>query len=551
MSSPKDDTDLAKTHLLDDGKRSANDKSSEDIDVSEDNAESDGEDLLEQYHEILKAIDLKELPRVAIQARMQWAIIKVLPAPTNIEAAVATASPTCGSFHVHFHVEFTDGLRWLLKVPTTGTISRGNSSAAKSLTSEALTMRFPQRKTKIPLPQVYDFDAGLENKLAVPFILMEWTDGCCLYDVWFDNIISEEDLKFKRSRTLEDVASAMIQLSQFSFPRCGSVFFDDAGEASDIGPFRVVDSHAIFARLDANGENCDNSPIFAEIGPLDTHKSYFQNGLARRPEPNTDWQRGDLAVVKLLLESVPEPDVSTRIPFVLTHPDFDIQNVLVSKDGHVKAFIDWDEVCAVPHLLGPERYPSWLTRDWDPSIYGYEEGRGSDQHPDGCPEDSPAVLTFYRKMYAGLISQFAAAREGGAMEGQHDYRVSPAITRQSLVHENLLIAVDEPLCTHHIISNLFDKVQELQINDEMKDMSYWDVTQSLAADEARGQVKDALREGFIALLMVVGVSFDAYEVTLSASWQYRADLLAKIHGIMTDREQSLGAPNIGSHFSLI
>lgn len=58
-------------------------------------------------------------------------------------------------------------------------------------------------------------------------------------------------------------------------------------------------------------------------------------------------------------------------PFGLAHPDYDIQNVLVTEDGTVCGLIDWDGVAAVPRSFGSESFPRWLTHDWDPFFYDY------------------------------------------------------------------------------------------------------------------------------------------------------------------------------------
>ena len=59
--------------------------------------------------------------------------------------------------------------------------------------------------------------------------------------------------------------------------------------------------------------------------------------------------------------------------FVLLHPDFDIQNFIVSEEGDLQGIIDWDGFTVAPRSLGNERYPGWLSRDWDSDMYGYKE----------------------------------------------------------------------------------------------------------------------------------------------------------------------------------
>ena len=60
--------------------------------------------------------------------------------------------------------------------------------------------------------------------------------------------------------------------------------------------------------------------------------------------------------------------------FVLTRPDFNFQNILVGSNGSLKSLIDWDGIAAHPICIGNDRYPSWLTCDWDPAKYAYSTG---------------------------------------------------------------------------------------------------------------------------------------------------------------------------------
>jgi len=41
---------------------------------------------------------------------------------------------------------------------------------------------------------------------------------------------------------------------------------------------------------------------------------------------------------------------------------------MISNDGDYRmlSIIDWDGVATSPLCLGNERYPHWLTREWDP-----------------------------------------------------------------------------------------------------------------------------------------------------------------------------------------
>lgn len=93
-------------------------------------------------------------------------------------------------------------------------------------------MQLLKRKTRIPLPEVYSFDASLDNEIKCPSILMEYSDGKSMKDIWFDQSVPMEVLDERRIRSLQDVASAMVQLNRFQFDWAGRIEFDADGQLS-------------------------------------------------------------------------------------------------------------------------------------------------------------------------------------------------------------------------------------------------------------------------------------------------------------------------------
>lgn len=137
--------------------------------------------------------------------------------------------PLFGSYHIVFVLNFADGLRWALKLPATGHRDRFDETAARALTSEALTMRLLKRETTVLVPEVYSFDASFDNHINCPFILMEFMAGIPLYDCWFDKEASNVSAKRRRTRILQDLAAVMVQLNKFTYARGGGLIFDKDG----------------------------------------------------------------------------------------------------------------------------------------------------------------------------------------------------------------------------------------------------------------------------------------------------------------------------------
>ncbi|KAL1960932.1 hypothetical protein VTO42DRAFT_5916 [Malbranchea cinnamomea] len=416
------------------------------------NATSQGSDdqhlvIFDQVRAILR---FHNLPALALRLRNQ----DVAPADTasSIHGCQILSEPLFGAHHILFTIEFNDGVRWLLKVPANGYLGAFDAMSARALRSEVMTMRLIKKETTVPVPEVYHFDHTLHNELGCPFILMEYVDGRSLYDVWFDQTAGPEVLERRRCRALEGVAQAVMQLNKFVFSRAGEILFDESGNPCDVGPQRMVDMSAMLDCLREN-DDYDGSYIFCTVGPFSDAKSWFICMLDRREPPKHEFGAGVLEALRLFIDLVfPDsghlPETEDDAQFVLSHPDLDIQNVIVSDDGSLLSLIDWDGVGTVPRCLGNEAYPTWLTRDWDKAKYAFDENAAPG--PD-CPnyrENSPSELEHYREVYQKIIEKISEFPS-----------TAKKVTSQSLLLQNLYIAVVDPVCTTCIVERVFEEIK--------------------------------------------------------------------------------------------
>jgi hypothetical protein len=287
--------------------------------------------------------------------------------------------PLHGSYHILFPVEFpSQGTKWLLKVPINGNAEHWDELSANQLQSEARTMQLIKRRTSIPLPEVFGFSATLSNPLGCPHIWLSFIPGISLYDFWFENPPTSNDddtQRRRRTQILKDVASSMVQLGQFRFPAGGRLLFDDNNNDNDepigVGPQRQLDDAASYERLMRDPP--DHMPVYFEAGPFKTAHEFYTHQLDREATPSRTVLAGQQRLLRFLLDCMTDFFAEGSNDFVLTHPDFDIQNFLVSPEsGRLVGIIDWDGVGTWPAAsLGNLRYPGWLTRDWDPGMYGY------------------------------------------------------------------------------------------------------------------------------------------------------------------------------------
>ena len=348
----------------------------------------DEDEHLSVFKAVIAAINFEAIPGFASSIRQErdekpglLAVPDKRQANAERTACTVSPKPLFGSFNILYAIEFADGVRWLVKVPADGFRGRWKESDAQDITSEALTMQLVRRKTTIPVPEVFAFRATLENELHCPFILMEFIEGVPLHALWFDDSHPPSGIEQRRTRVLSEVASAITQLNQFQFHEGGSIVFDDDGSPG-IGPIQFEDQQAMLNRL--RNEDEEEAPILFEAGPFRCQKDYFLCKLDQRQVPPDKFSQGFHKLLRLFLSWIPYSDNAEQPSFVLAHPDYDIQNFIVSTEGELRGVIDWDGVTAIPTCLGNERYPSWLTRDWDPMMYGYSTPASSEaQHSPG------------------------------------------------------------------------------------------------------------------------------------------------------------------------
>ncbi|KAJ4292839.1 hypothetical protein N0V88_005497 [Collariella sp. IMI 366227] len=313
-------------------------------------------------------------------------------------------------------------------------------------------MQLMRKCTSIPVPHVLGFCRTLDNTLRCPHIWLSFISGISLYDFWFAKTpdMSEEDRHHCRTHVLNDVASAMVQLSQFSFNKGGRLVFDSDGRPV-VDRHRELDIVKCDERLEQ--DNPDYMPAYFPSGPYKAAKEFYTSALNRQEPGSSEFLLGQRQLLQFFIDCMDDFFANDRQSFVLTHPDFDIQNFLVSPKGDLVGIIDWDGVGAWPKSLGNVRYPGWLTRDWDPGMYGY----GSDGvHDSEMREDSPQTLARYRKVYQDAIRDALGKHKiQGYCQTYH--------TSATLITENLYIAAKNPMGRGNILRKIVQEIAKLVI----------------------------------------------------------------------------------------
>ena len=235
---------------------------------------------------------------------------------------------------------------------------------------DLFTLDFLAKNTSLPIPHVHASSCSLDNPLSRPYTLMPCLEGTPLGNLWFDPVWMTDQ---RRQRVFESLALAMSQLSSFTFPKIGDLVPDPETGCATIGP--IYPSTEEISDEGATSEDA--------LGPYDSTYDFLLDGIRRQSECANSCL-AQLTLLRVFASSLPD-DSYTSPPFVLAFPDYNYDNILVDGEGHVTGLLDWDSTFVGPRQVGFAHYPSWITRDWDPTCYVW--------HPRDVesPLDDPSV----------------------------------------------------------------------------------------------------------------------------------------------------------------
>ncbi|KAI1118021.1 kinase-like domain-containing protein [Nemania sp. NC0429] len=297
---------------------------------------------------------------------------RCLNLPTTGGTLIARIS---GSYNITHVIELGNA-KFVIRVPATGWGAGLTQAAADAMASQVATIRLIRSKTAIPVPEIYALDTSVANEIGAPYICMSFIPGKPVSEVWFDYSGTLPRDEF-RLRILTSLSHTMAQFSCFSFDQMGSIM-ESESNSTVIGPSYDWD------------EQEDGSLHVTMSGPYDSTSAFLDRNPAEGPGENASvWNKAAAKLSEVLLDCLPTLDSPSS--FVLCFPDFDSQNVLVDDEGTVTGLIDWDLAQTMPRFVGYARYPGWITRDWDPLMYGWPKLADS--------EDSPETLERYRAHY--------------------------------------------------------------------------------------------------------------------------------------------------------
>jgi hypothetical protein len=356
-----------------------------------------------------------------------------------------------GGYNLIYEFEFSDGVLWIARVPSKVRALRPleDPLSQQSMQSMIDTVQYIIHNTSIPVPQIYGFDVSCENELGRPYVFMEKAYGQPLSG-YMDG--SWDQYPDGLERIVRKWGEYAIELATLRFDSIGSLFRRNDSE------------HEVRELITPYHLNLDSNPN-VNCGPFKSTVDYLL-ALSRvkrlEPGPHPPSFGGHLRMS--LVESLLGYFVDTRYmngPFVVSHTDWDFQNVLVDLEkGEITGIIDWDFATVLPlqsHLVVPRT----LNAEFLPASE-YEQ----------FTDDYPHILDFskrFRKVYEDSMVEAAKTFDV-------DYPVEDILDRSLMygLFENALSQVGAekylPALWNHVYGGGMDSLEE--VRGEMRS-AYW------------------------------------------------------------------------------
>jgi len=416
------------------------------------------EDGFNMFQPVIDIIKFDLLCSIALRIRSS-SEPSLTPGTEDGLTCAVDKTPMTGSYNIVYVLTFSDARKWAVRIP--GNVGPFTELEAQRMNSVYGTMlylhSYMPKKNKLKVPKVFHWSVDKAD-IGVPYALMQFVEGTPISDRWHDKSWVTEE---KRLRILTNLAEAMSELHTLRFEKIGSLRFVEGvhDRISNIGAIVNVN-------MDGMGETREGC---TPIGPYITTQEYL---LDNSDDAEPDVSRAYMEVIRWAVESIPS-HMTVDGSFTLSPPDFNYQNIFIDDDANITGLIDWDCVKTSPRGLGCARYPSWITRDWDPGMYGWPEETAIE-------ENSPTELSRYRQHYAAVWKELDPP-------GYH-----PDQTKLSHILEAIKIAAFDQICGRYIVVKLIGHALRPEAPFTWPEFH----DSLLAEDEKFEEWRGLIREGF-------------------------------------------------------
>ncbi|KAI1759908.1 hypothetical protein GGR53DRAFT_115273 [Hypoxylon sp. FL1150] len=275
-----------------------------------------------QMNELCRRIDSSKLRARASRLR------KGIPCTINL--STQNLSVMMGGQNCHAEIVFQDNVRWLARFRLAKTSSPPVGARDYILRSEAATMNFLRKHTRIPSPKVHDWacESDPHNPLGdIGYILMEKIEGKPLD--W------QRATPPQKERVMQQLADIFLEIEKHPFDTVGSIT-----PARDPNAFEIQGyaHHATF-RSDRGALGPFHSSLEATRVLIESHLAMIPSGEIAASYPI------DVYLVHRyrldILDNI-GTGILSEAKFFLKHPDDKGDHILINENYDIVGIIDWE-----------------------------------------------------------------------------------------------------------------------------------------------------------------------------------------------------------------
>ena len=251
---------------------------------------------------------------------------------TIAELSRKNLSAMMGNQNCHVEITFQDNVKWLARFHLLKTSSPPREIHDWILQSEAATMIYLQRYTRIPTPKVFDWACKSDprNEIGVDYILMEKLDGKSLD--W------QSATPQQREKVMQQLVDIFLEIEKHPFKAMGSLHASSVADST-------IDVKGL-----ANQSTCqvDKGPLGPFSSSLEGSQAILDSYLAMIASGEVDsYGQTDIYLThKFCRDNVGtlwvDDAVSSGNEFFLKHPDDKGDHILVNDSFDIVGIIDWE-----------------------------------------------------------------------------------------------------------------------------------------------------------------------------------------------------------------
>ncbi|KAG6063248.1 hypothetical protein E4U32_001457 [Claviceps aff. humidiphila group G2b] len=259
--------------------------------------------------------------------------------PCTIDLSPEALSAMMGGVNCHAEIVFEDGVVWIARFRILNVKAPPLKTRDYYLQSEATTMQFLDRHTRVPSPRVFDWacESDPTNTIGVGYILMEKLNGTPLR--WQRATASQKE------KIVRQYADIMLEIARHPFDKLGWLIGTTESSSGEATQGAAVESQIQVGAMAggmSQGSFRSSEEAFRAIVEANIRMTVAgEIGSAENTLDILLVHRFRLDVLHKLSEQTATAEKGSE-QFFLKHPDDKGDHILVNDDFDIVGIIDWE-----------------------------------------------------------------------------------------------------------------------------------------------------------------------------------------------------------------